>query len=141
MTGNGRELESISSPYYERVFLYKSKLSSFSLITFGFAIFWHQNIGEKVVHKMLMKLTPGITWCQFHQHSSNRHVIWTIWPSSNVNIWKTNKFKIYDKMMRFFKNNKASLYKFILSILSLREPHSERRSEGDRQTEKATDLD
>jgi len=41
-------------------FLYKSELSSFSLITFGFAIFWRQNISEKVAHKMLMKLTPGL---------------------------------------------------------------------------------
>jgi len=40
-------------------FSYKSKVSSFSLIMFGFAIFWHQNIGKKVPCKMLMKLTPG----------------------------------------------------------------------------------
>ncbi len=25
----------------------------------GFAIVWHQNIGEKVACKMLMKLSPG----------------------------------------------------------------------------------
>jgi hypothetical protein len=43
-------------------FLYKSKLISFSLITLGFAIFWRQNIGEKVTHKMLMKLTPGVNF-------------------------------------------------------------------------------
>jgi len=41
-------------------FSYESKLSSFSLITFGFAIFWCQNIGEKVVHKLLMKLTADV---------------------------------------------------------------------------------
>ncbi len=39
-------------------FLYESKLSSFSLITFGVAIFWCQNIGKKVACKMLMKLIP-----------------------------------------------------------------------------------
>jgi len=39
-------------------FLYGSKLSSFSLITFGFAIFWRQNISKKVERKLLMKLTP-----------------------------------------------------------------------------------
>ncbi len=38
-------------------FLYKSILSSFSLIMFGFAIFRHQNIGKKVAHKMLTKST------------------------------------------------------------------------------------
>ncbi len=39
-------------------FSYESKLTSFSLITFDFEIFWHQNIGKKVAHKMLMKFTP-----------------------------------------------------------------------------------
>ncbi len=38
-------------------FLHESQLSSFSLITFGFAIFWHQNISKKFARKMLMKLT------------------------------------------------------------------------------------
>jgi hypothetical protein len=33
-----------------QVFLYESKLSSFSLIPFDFAIFWRQNIGKKNVH-------------------------------------------------------------------------------------------
>jgi len=41
-------------------FLHKSELSSFSLITFGFVIFWCQNIGKKVTHKMLKKLTPEV---------------------------------------------------------------------------------
>jgi len=36
-------------------FLYKSKLSSFFLITFGFAIFWRQNIGEKVACKKFLE--------------------------------------------------------------------------------------
>jgi hypothetical protein len=40
-------------------FLYESELSSVSLITFGFEIFWCQNIGKKVPSKMLMKLTHG----------------------------------------------------------------------------------
>jgi len=35
-------------------------LSSFFLITCGFAIFWRQNIGKKCLHKMLMKLTQGV---------------------------------------------------------------------------------
>jgi len=41
-------------------FSYQSKLSSFSLIMFGFEILWCQNIGKKVARKMLMKLTPEI---------------------------------------------------------------------------------
>jgi len=41
-----------------RRFSNESKLSSFSLITFGFAIFWRQNIGKKCANKMLMKLAP-----------------------------------------------------------------------------------
>jgi hypothetical protein len=52
----------ISSAFYWRVFLYEGKLSSFSQILFGFAIFWHQNISEKVASKKLMKLTPGLNF-------------------------------------------------------------------------------
>ncbi len=40
-------------------FWYKSKLSSFSLITFGFGIYWGQIISKKVERKMLMKFTVG----------------------------------------------------------------------------------
>ncbi len=39
-------------------FLYESKLSRFSLITFSFAIFRGNNICTKCARKMLMKLTP-----------------------------------------------------------------------------------
>jgi len=42
-------------------FLYKSLLWSFSPVTFGFVIFWRQNIAAKVAHKMLMKLTIGVS--------------------------------------------------------------------------------
>jgi len=41
-------------------FSYKIELSSFSLVTFGFVIFWIQNIVTKFAHKMLMELTPGV---------------------------------------------------------------------------------
>jgi len=40
-------------------FLYKSKLSSLSLVMFGCVIFWLQNIGAKCMWKMSMILTPG----------------------------------------------------------------------------------
>jgi len=33
------------------------QIEQFFLITFGFAIFWHQNISKKFARKMLMKLT------------------------------------------------------------------------------------
>jgi len=40
-------------------FSYKSKLSTFSLITFSIVIFWCQNISAKLACKMLMKLTSS----------------------------------------------------------------------------------
>jgi len=43
-------------------FLYESALRSFSLLHFGFKIFWQKYIGEKSVHEMLMKLTPGVNF-------------------------------------------------------------------------------
>jgi len=39
-------------------FLYKSELTSFSLLTFGFVTFWRKNICAKFGQKMLMKLRP-----------------------------------------------------------------------------------
>ncbi len=39
------------------LFLHKGKLSSFSLLMFGFVIFWHQISGAKFARKLLMKLT------------------------------------------------------------------------------------
>jgi len=41
-------------------FLYESKLSSFSLVTFGFVIFGAKISYEKRACKMLMKLTTGL---------------------------------------------------------------------------------
>jgi hypothetical protein len=37
---------------------HENKSSSFSLDSFGFVNFWHQNIGKKEARKMLMKLIP-----------------------------------------------------------------------------------
>ncbi len=40
----------------QAVFGYKSILSNFSLILFGFLNFWRKNIGAKATGKMLVKL-------------------------------------------------------------------------------------
>ncbi len=40
-------------------FSYKSELSSFSQVTFGFVIFLAQKYQQKCTHKMWIKLTPG----------------------------------------------------------------------------------
>jgi len=32
---------------------------------YGVVTFWHKNIGEKGVRKMLLKLTPGINFINF----------------------------------------------------------------------------
>jgi hypothetical protein len=56
-------------------FLYKSKLSSFSLVTFGLVIFWRKNIGVKGVHKMLMKLMPGVNFIKLLAQSKNVQVV------------------------------------------------------------------
>jgi hypothetical protein len=54
-------LESISSTFYARIFLYESKLSSFSLIMFSFVIFGDTILYEKCACKMLMKLTAALS--------------------------------------------------------------------------------
>jgi len=40
--------------------LHESLLRSFSLLHFGFVVFWRKNIGAKAALKMLMKLTPRV---------------------------------------------------------------------------------
>jgi len=42
------------------MFLYKSELSSFYLVTFGFVIFGSKILYEKRPRKMLMKLKAGV---------------------------------------------------------------------------------
>ncbi len=59
----------IWSQFYQHFMLsYKCKLSSFSLVTIGFVIYWCQNSSVKYTSKMLMKLTPAI----FSWISSNK---------------------------------------------------------------------
>jgi len=43
-------------------FLYKSELSSFSLDSFGFVNFWHQNIGKKGTRKMYINDAKKLLW-------------------------------------------------------------------------------
>jgi len=62
----GVEVEqvSISSTFYVRLFCTKELCANFLLLLFGFVTFWQKNIGTKVEHKMLIKLTPGIWSCE-----------------------------------------------------------------------------
>jgi len=64
MTNDCYQRTCISSPVnfiniLDARFSYESKLNIFSLITFGFKIFCSPNYWQKVLHNMLMKLTPG----------------------------------------------------------------------------------
>jgi len=43
-------------------FSYESALRNINLVTFWRCIFWHKNIGKKGAGKMLMKLTPGVSF-------------------------------------------------------------------------------
>jgi len=51
---------SFSSTSFELTLCKKVLWAAFLLLHFGCVIFWHRNIGTKGVHKMLMKLTPGV---------------------------------------------------------------------------------
>jgi hypothetical protein len=53
--------------------LYKSALRSFSLLHFGFIIFWRKDIGKKRARKMLMKLTPELSFFSFSNFFKVRH--------------------------------------------------------------------
>jgi hypothetical protein len=59
-------------------FLYGSKLSSFSLIKFCFAILWHQNFVQKIAHEM--NLTAGVNFIK------NKPVVFAIAYSILLNL-------------------------------------------------------
>jgi len=50
---------SISPIFYEQLFRAKVFCAAFMCLQFGFVIFWREDFGAKVAHKMLVKLTPG----------------------------------------------------------------------------------
>jgi len=52
---------SISPILYEQLFDMKVFCPAFLCLQFMFVIFWQKDFGAKVVHKMLVKLTPEIT--------------------------------------------------------------------------------
>jgi hypothetical protein len=54
-------LGSISSTFY-KAFCANILAPKITKLCFGFEIFWRQNIDEKNVRKMLMKLTPGVNF-------------------------------------------------------------------------------
>jgi hypothetical protein len=37
-------------------------------LQFGFVIFWQKDFGAKADHKMLVKLTPGVTYRHFYHN-------------------------------------------------------------------------
>ncbi len=45
--------------HFTLAFFVPKSFTQLSLVTFQLCNFWHQNIGAKFVHKMLMKLTAG----------------------------------------------------------------------------------
>ncbi len=65
----------ISLTFYLSVFCTKVLHAAFLQLHFGFVIFWHQNIYEKVACKMLMKFTRGLfvpssVYLSFHNYFS-----------------------------------------------------------------------
>jgi hypothetical protein len=47
--------------FYEQLFCMKVFCAAFMCLQFGFVIFWQKDFGAKAAHKLLVKLTPGLT--------------------------------------------------------------------------------
>jgi hypothetical protein len=50
----------MSPIFYEQLFNMKVFGAAFMCLQYGFVIFWQKDFGMKAVHKMLVKLTPGV---------------------------------------------------------------------------------
>jgi len=53
---------SITLTSYGQLFYMKVFCTAFLCLQFGFAIFWHNEIGAKATHKILMQLTTGVNF-------------------------------------------------------------------------------
>jgi hypothetical protein len=51
----------MSPIFYEQLFHTKVFCADFMCLQFGFVIFWRKGFGAKAAHKMLVKLTPGVS--------------------------------------------------------------------------------
>jgi hypothetical protein len=61
---NGDQV-SISPIFYEHLFCMKVFCAAFMCLKFGFVMFWQKDLGTKVAHKMLVKLTSGASFEKF----------------------------------------------------------------------------
>jgi hypothetical protein len=52
---------SISPIFYEQLFHTKVFCAAFMCLQLGVVNFWQKDFGAKTAHKMLVKLTPGLT--------------------------------------------------------------------------------
>jgi hypothetical protein len=66
-------------------------------LQFGFVIFWQKDFGAKAAHKMLVKLTPALTWANqlFIQLSFNNEA--DMLESSSILIYSTSKKSVYSQ--------------------------------------------
>jgi hypothetical protein len=60
-SASAKDQVSISSTFYDWLFCTKVFLCRFSLVTFGFIIFWQKNISKKAARNMLMKLDTQVS--------------------------------------------------------------------------------
>ena len=86
--------------------------AAFMCLQFGFVIFWREDFGAKVAHKMLVKLTPGLTFAI---------------KDSRLGLACKNKTRIKNSMLLLMRpNEQKHLYLTCLASLVLRtEPKGE----------------
>jgi hypothetical protein len=92
-------------------FLKESVFRSFYL-QFGFVIFWHKNIGEKVVLKMLLKFAKGLLIIAFlllQQVPHDGHVVAVRKKQDNSSVRFQNIGSEVSKPQNRMKNNLATL--------------------------------
>jgi hypothetical protein len=79
-------------------FSYESALRSFSLLHFGFVIFWQNDVGKKSEFKMLMKFTQGEDFTKLSAPSENLQTH-SAWQKNHHSLSPTLKILNFSKQL------------------------------------------
>ncbi len=90
----------ISTAFYEQLFCTKVFGTAFMCSQFGFVIFWWKDIGAKVDHNMLLKLTSGekISFERFLINAKARAMMLTFWFWLWISVWLRTMWRSFERL-------------------------------------------
>ena len=92
-------------------FSYESVLSSFSVLTFRFVIFWRKEIGANAARKMLVKLTHGMLGLLLNTDWKNNNSLTWGFGVDFDDIMKLG-YNVYNEAISWVDPTKLSFFRF-----------------------------